>query len=424
MGQRRFGGVLSRDDGESGESPAERGDAIDESVESSRSGRALCLSGGGYRAAIFHLGALLRLHQLGLLRALDLISSVSGGSIASAWLVASFLRQRKSEGETFAEWCDRVDFQLAVIEPFRVVSGRDIRSGPVLATLPWNWLWPSTRVKLLERAYRRVLGELTLADLPESPRFVFCATNLTFGVNWEFSRQRAGDFQTGYLRGHGSLVLAAAVAASSCFPPLFGPVRLAARAADFARGKYRGMDCDALRGRVELSDGGVYDNMATEPAIKRCAHLLVSDAGAPFAFVAGQHYFRRLLRYAGVVGNQAVALRKRLFFQGRALGEFGGCYWNLADRDDAGAAGYSLGLCSEMMSRIRTDLDRFTAAEFEILVNHGYFSCEDGVSPGAMEGLEQPGPEWPYPAWSGEDAVRQALRGSHRRLFHGRWWQN
>ena len=30
-----------------------------------RSGKALCLSGGGYRAAIFHLGALLRLHQLG-----------------------------------------------------------------------------------------------------------------------------------------------------------------------------------------------------------------------------------------------------------------------------------------------------------------------------------------------------------------------
>ena len=63
----------------------------------------------------------------------------------------------------------------------------------------------------------------------------------------------------------------------------------------------------------------------------------------------------------------------------RAAGEFDGCYWNLTDRNDAGVAGYSLGLCSEVMGRIRTDLDWFTSAEFSILVNHGYFSCEDGL---------------------------------------------
>ena len=57
-------------------------------------GQALCLSGGGYRAAIFHLGALLRLHELGVLRGLDLVSSVSGGSIASAWLVSRYLQSR------------------------------------------------------------------------------------------------------------------------------------------------------------------------------------------------------------------------------------------------------------------------------------------------------------------------------------------
>ena len=310
------------------------------------------------------------------------------------------------------------------MDPFRQVAGTDSRTLPVLATLPWNWLWPSTRVALLGRAYRRFLGDLTLADLPESPRFVFCATNLTFGVNWEFSRQRVGDFQTGYLRGHGRLSLASAVAASSCFPPLFGPVRFAARAGDFIRGGYRGFDGDRLRDRVELSDGGVYDNMATEPALKRCAQILVSDAGAPFAFVAGQHFFRRLLRYAAVMGNQAIALRKRMFQRGRAAGEFSGFYWNLDDRNDAGAAGYSLGLCAGSLAGIRTDLDRFTTAEFEILVNHGYFSCEDGVAPGGTAIGAGADLAWPYPAWLDEDKVRRALRGSHRRFFHGRWWQN
>ena len=398
--------------------------AVPEGRQSLRGGQALCLSGGGYRAAIFHLGALLRLHELGVLRGLDLVSSVSGGSIASAWLVSRYLLTRSTECEAFADWCDRIDFQATVVDPFRAVAGADIRTLPVLATLPWNWLWPSTRVALLSRAYRRFLGELTLAELPECPRFVFCATNLTFGVNWEFSRQRVGDFQTGYLRGHGRISLASAVAASSCFPPLFGPVRFPAKAGDFIRGGYHGFYGDRLRDRIELSDGGVYDNMATEPAIKRCAQILVSDAGSPFAFVAGQHFFRRLLRYAAVMGNQAVALRKRLFYQGRAAGDFGGCYWNLEGRNDAGAAGYSLGLCAGALAGIRTDLDRFTAAEFEILVNHGYFSCEDGVAPGGTEIGAGTDPTWPYPAWLDEDKVRRALRGSHRRFFHGRWWQN
>lgn len=381
--------------------------------------RALCLSGGGYRAAIFHLGALLRLHQRGVLRGLDLISSVSGGSIASAWLASCYLRQRASSAEKFPDWCDRIDFKADVVEPFRAVAANDLRTLPVLLTLPWNLLWPSARVNLLRRGYRRFLGNTVLEDLPHSPRFVFCATNLTFGVNWEFSRRRVGDFQSGYLRHHGRITLAAAVAASSCFPPLFGPLRFHARATDFVRGGYRGFDGDRLRGRVELSDGGVYDNMGMEPAIKKCSEILVSDAGAPFAFEAGQHYFRRLLRYAGVVGNQAVALRKRLFFRGRNAGEFDGAYWNLTERSDAGAAGYSLGLCSELLGRVRTDLDRFTSAEFCILVNHGYFSCEDGMRhPGGSAA------DWPYPDFSAEQEVRRVLRRSHRRFFHGRWWQN
>ena len=47
---------------------------------------ALCLSGGGYRAMLFHLGALLRLNEFGYLPKINRFSSVSGGSIMAAWL--------------------------------------------------------------------------------------------------------------------------------------------------------------------------------------------------------------------------------------------------------------------------------------------------------------------------------------------------
>src|SRR5215831_8227909 len=49
-------------------------------------GIALCLSGGGYRAMLFHLGALWRLNEAKILPQLRRISSVSGGSIAAGVL--------------------------------------------------------------------------------------------------------------------------------------------------------------------------------------------------------------------------------------------------------------------------------------------------------------------------------------------------
>src|SRR5438093_13435305 len=49
-------------------------------------GNALCLSGGGYRAMLFHAGALWRLNELGYLPKLARFSSVSGGSITAGVL--------------------------------------------------------------------------------------------------------------------------------------------------------------------------------------------------------------------------------------------------------------------------------------------------------------------------------------------------
>jgi hypothetical protein len=64
----------------------------EESKKEKRSGIGLCLSGGGFRAAFFHLGALRRLHELGLLAQVSTISSVSGGSIISAALADCLVR--------------------------------------------------------------------------------------------------------------------------------------------------------------------------------------------------------------------------------------------------------------------------------------------------------------------------------------------
>ena len=47
---------------------------------------AMALSGGGYRATLFALGSLWRLNDFGLLSRINRMTSVSGGSITSAFL--------------------------------------------------------------------------------------------------------------------------------------------------------------------------------------------------------------------------------------------------------------------------------------------------------------------------------------------------
>src|SRR5712691_7171640 len=57
----------------------------------------LALSGGGFRATLFHLGAIRRLHELRILPKVTTVSSVSGGSILNGFL-ASRLANSLSEG--------------------------------------------------------------------------------------------------------------------------------------------------------------------------------------------------------------------------------------------------------------------------------------------------------------------------------------
>src|SRR5215203_962112 len=92
---------------------------------SARRGVALCLSGVGYRASVFHLGALRRLNELGLLSQVDTVTSVSGGSITSAFIAAYLLERQgvwPSSGEVVADWEEKFS------EPLRSFVKTNIRT--------------------------------------------------------------------------------------------------------------------------------------------------------------------------------------------------------------------------------------------------------------------------------------------------------
>ena len=349
------------DDAQGGESPE-------------RTGLGLCLSGGGYRAALFHLGALRRLNELGILSRVDTIASVSGGSIASAFVADKLGGLALADG-VYGGWDE------AVARPFRRFARRNIRTAAILQiALPWNWLRPGSQTRKLQSFYRRHVTGQSLRQLPEKPRFVFCATDMLFGVNWVFARDRVGDYQVGYFKQVPDWPVARAVAASSCFPPPFQPMHLSLIPADLTAGKAtaKGRYADIIA-RLKLTDGGVYDNMGLEPVWKSHADLLISDGGGTFKFEPDDHVLDRLNKYASIATNQVSALRRRWLFDRERNKTIRFARWHVGSavaNYDPAATGYSSALAKEVIRHIRTDMDCFSHAEIAVLENQGYLVAD------------------------------------------------
>lgn len=370
-----------------------------------RTGSGLCLSGGGYRAALFHLGAVRRLHELGLLQSLRTVSSVSGGSVLAARLAQ-------------LPWASDAPisphtFQRVLAEATYRQAGRDIRTLPILRrALPWNWRGPSAiyGVAALLDDY---CGGLSVHELPEAPNFVFCATDLTHGTNWIFSRSKTGGHRAGYAKSWRlELPLSFAVATSACFPPVFAPVELA---------------LSSTKAKVLLNDGGNYDNLGLEPAWKNHEVVLVSDGGTPFQYGVKGGLVGRLTRFVTVLDAQSRSLRKRWLMAGDAQDSLTAVYWSVgrsvhAYRRDlpADAECLALGYSEELAHRIgliRTDFNRFSRGEQAVLENHGYLLADAALRahlPAGQRPPVWPGLHIPHLAWLDADRVARVVPGGKR----------
>ncbi len=395
------------------------------SADQSNGKIALCLSGGGYRAALFHLGTLRCLHDMGILDRVTTVSSVSGGSILAGYIARRMFEEGITSGIRFGDW------ETDVAARFRRFVRNDIRTVPFLAHVLWNWIAPKWRAKHLQRNYSRKLlsvmrdrgrSELFLSEIPERPFFVFCATDITFGVNWIFTRPEIGDYQVGYARSK-DLPLSTAVAASSCFPPIFGPMVMRLDPTDFKKGSYKESDRDQLIQHLNLTDGGVYDNLGVEPVDRGYDVLILSDGGSPFQYVRKHGLIGRLLRYNSVIMRQVGALRKRIFHADISRGSRRGIYVGIdspvgSRQEDSPFLGYVSGEVRRSIATIRTDLDRFEEAEAQILENHGYFEMYNRVKAhlGSLISNEQFSPATPHPEWEDETRVLKALEKSSGRF--------
>jgi predicted acylesterase/phospholipase RssA len=221
----------------------------------------LSLSGGGFRATLYHLGVVRFLHDVGLLRDVTDVVSVSGGSVIAAHLVLNWERYNASAH----------DFDEAAAELLRLMDV-DVRNGIVRRIpfqMPLRWLNALLRrgadrrltVNGLMEQYldRYLFGGRSMHELPARPKIHILATSVSEGGLLSFHRdgihvqkRRPGQPDEMEYVPAQLAPISMAVAASAAFPGFFPPVQI------------RAQDVGAPQGQFptqSVTDGGVYDNL-------------------------------------------------------------------------------------------------------------------------------------------------------------------
>jgi NTE family protein len=128
-------------------------------------GIGIALSGGGFRAMLFHAGALMRLNELGVLSRAKRISSVSGGSIAAGYLATVWNKL----GAADANGVFKADnFEAAYVHPLLGFSRQKI---DIIDALTGLLPWTSAAEEVAAEYEKYLLGTRTLQDVPDQPRW-------------------------------------------------------------------------------------------------------------------------------------------------------------------------------------------------------------------------------------------------------------
>lgn len=295
----------------------------------------LALSGGGLRASFFHIGVLAQLAEQGLLRSVEVISSVSGGSIIAALYYLHLKKLLESRNDPEITDQDYVDLVKTIETEFIRATQKNIRM-LTFADFAANWKMHredysrSDRIGELydELLYRPVLektGKVKMHELSIRPKgeplafnprkdnlgrtakvpiLILNATTLNTGRNWHFTAKTMGEPcshdelgrpvfdetdsisirlrrpRPGYVINitprHKDFPLGAAVAASAGVPGLFPPVSVT--------GLYQEEEDDDPVS-VQLVDGGVHDNQGINALLyEKCTHFVISDASGQMVF--------------------------------------------------------------------------------------------------------------------------------------------
>ncbi len=254
---------------------------------------ALSCSGGGYRAATFHLGTMAYLHRLQyngepLLEHVKMISTVSGGTITG--VVYALRKQQGDSFETIYHFLvdniSRLDLVKSGIEsmnPNAVFKNKNKRRNII------NAFAENYNEHFTGGATFKVFNNMS----SHLEAVVFNSTEFKNAINFRFRNKASGRF------GNAENVikpevaeeikLADAIACSACFPGGFEPMMWPR---DFVHDDAPNLKAFAANAEpIGIMDGGIYDNQGIDSILgykKRAGALpyfdlvIISDVASPY----------------------------------------------------------------------------------------------------------------------------------------------
>ena len=404
----------------------------------------LALSGGGFRASLFHLGVIRRLEELGIMKRVHTISAVSGGSIIAAYYVIEMEKRlrRRRDAVKDPQQLDKVRLQIfkEIADCFFKALDHNLRSralafGPFYHPILWiKSLWPTlSRSDIMQKEYDRwfyhdeTLDQMPSVTLPSDnipgevetdslvltgPTVVLNATSLLTGERKGFQREPVSGLNELGRVNRNVLKLSNVVGASSGVPGIFPPTTiLGDKLVDGGVSGNQGIDAlvnldrvlNRLLDRDECPAAGSDKGSAAD-----CDDfdvLLVSDASGQMEMKhrLGIRTFKVMLRTVSVFQFQLrrKTLKILRLWKGRADSgrefAFVHLFLNLKDRPQTPRVPSEY---IPALGGIRTDLDQFSFIEREALMYHGYTlmdaqiqeHCErlKALIPSGGQALEQP----------------------------------
>lgn len=244
----------------------------------------LALSGGGYRAAAYHIGTLRALHKLGILDKVDVISSVSGGSITSAYYALNKDKGYEEFEKEFIEKLQHGVLNFAITEFLVVLILWLVLSFLygclsfciclIVLLITWYYVFPISWI--IMKAYDKAFFKgANLYEIPQELVLAINATDLSTGNQFTFSQDRMTCFpyKNKLTFNTVGFPVAKAVMASSCIPQIFSPISLTD---------------NEVKGEANIKpllvDGGLYDNQGahkfnSSESFYAVDYAIVSDAG-------------------------------------------------------------------------------------------------------------------------------------------------
>ncbi len=274
----------------------------------------IALSGGGIRAAVFHIGILKYLADNKKLENVVHLSSVSGGSLLLGLIFSINDGKWPNDQEFLEKVYPQLEYYLtkrSIFNPFLLFRFFIFNPFTFIILIIFN------RRKLLSKLISQNWRiNKNFSDLNTNVMWDICATSRETGNMWRIKSDCMGDYQLGYT-DRNNLSLSDVISISAAFPLVIGPFKL--KTAYYKWYKYNSQtEISPKLKKITIYDGGIYDNMALESLydiscgeIKgrtNCDFIFVSDASSPLKIETG---FFTLYRLIDIFMKNINKLRKR-----------------------------------------------------------------------------------------------------------------